>query len=161
MGLDTALYVAENLYPAVPHDERRDVLVPPDFMTEMVKRGWTGNKAGQGFYKKQRGEGGKPEYAVLDYNTMEYRPSQKVRFPSIDAAKAIEDTADRIRALVYGRDRVGEFLWKTISANLIYTANRIPESHYFVETNRAATGSQAVSRFRTMYPWPGRKAASG
>lgn len=127
VGLDTALYVAENLYPAVPDDERRDVLVPPDFMREMVKRGWTGNKAGQGFYKKRRGEGGKTEYAVLDYNTMEYQPAQKVRFPSIDAAKAVEDTAERIRTLVYGKDRVGEFLWKTVSANLIYTANRIPE----------------------------------
>ncbi|HTF36791.1 MAG TPA: 3-hydroxyacyl-CoA dehydrogenase family protein, partial [Blastocatellia bacterium] len=30
VGLDTALYVAENLYPAVPNDERRDALVPPD-----------------------------------------------------------------------------------------------------------------------------------
>ena len=127
VGLDTALYVAENLYPAVPNDERRDVLVPPDFMREMVKRGWVGNKAGQGFYKKQRGEGGKTEYAVLDYNTMEYKPAQKVRFPSIDAAKAVEDTAERIRMLVYGKDRVAEFLWKTVSANLIYTANRIPE----------------------------------
>src|SRR5439155_14387238 len=116
VGLDTALYVAQNLYPAVPNDERREVLVPPDFMTEMVKRGWTGNKAGQGFYKKQRGEGGRPEYAVLDYNTMEYRPAQKVRFPSLDGAKTIEDTAERIRSLVYGNDRVGAFLWKTISA---------------------------------------------
>ena len=127
VGLDTALYVAENLHAAVPDDEKRDVLVPPDFMREMVKRGWTGNKAGQGFYKKQRGEGGKTEYAVLDYNSMEYKPAQKVRLPSLDAAKAIEDTAERIRTLVYGKDRVGEFLWKTISANLIYAANRIPE----------------------------------
>ncbi|MFY9573905.1 MAG: 3-hydroxyacyl-CoA dehydrogenase NAD-binding domain-containing protein, partial [Blastocatellia bacterium] len=127
VGLDTALYVAENLYPAVPDDEKRDFLVPPDFMREMVKRGWTGNKAGQGFYKKERGEGGKTEYAVLDYTTMEYKPAVKVRFPALDAAKTIEDTAERVRTLVYGRDRVGEFLWKTISANLIYAANRIPE----------------------------------
>ena len=127
VGLDTALYVADNLHPAVPSDERRDDLIPPDFMREMVKRGWTGNKAGQGFYKKVRGEGGKAEYQVLDYNTLEYKPSQKVRFPSLDAAKTIDDTAERIRTLVYGKDRVGEFLWKTISANLIYAANRIPE----------------------------------
>lgn len=127
VGLDTALYVADNLYAAVPGDEKRDILVPPEFMRDMVKRGWTGNKGGQGFYKKQRGEGGKTEYLVLDYNTMDYRPAQKVRFPSIDAAKATEDTAERIRTLVYGKDRVGEFLWKTISANLIYAANRIPE----------------------------------
>jgi 3-hydroxyacyl-CoA dehydrogenase len=127
VGLDTALYVSDNLYAAVPDDEKRDVLIPPDFLREMVKRGWTGNKAGQGFYKKQRGEGGKTEYWVLDYTTMEYRPTQKVRFPSIDAVKSNESTAERIRALIYGKDRVGEFLWKTVSQNLIYTANRVPE----------------------------------
>jgi len=127
VGLDTALYVAENLYQAVPDDEKRDVLEPPDFMGEMVKRGWTGNKAGQGFYKKVKGEGGKTEYQVLDYNNLEYKPAQKVRFPSLDAAKTIDDLAERIRTLVYGKDRVGEFLWKTISANLIYAGNRIPE----------------------------------
>jgi 3-hydroxyacyl-CoA dehydrogenase len=127
VGLDTALYVADNLYRAVPNDEKRDQLVPPDLLREMVKRGWTGNKAGQGFYKKQRGEGGKTEYWVLDPATMEYKPGQKIRIPSLDAARQIEDTAERVRALVFGKDRVGEFLWKTISANLIYAANRIPE----------------------------------
>ncbi|MFP5260331.1 MAG: 3-hydroxyacyl-CoA dehydrogenase/enoyl-CoA hydratase family protein [Blastocatellia bacterium] len=127
VGLDTALYVAENLYAAVPEDEKRDVLVPPDFLREMVKRGWTGNKAGQGFYKKQKGEGGRTEYWALDYKAMEYRPSQKVRFPSIEAVKSVEDAAERIRALVYGKDRVGEFLWKTMSQNLVYAANRVPE----------------------------------
>jgi 3-hydroxyacyl-CoA dehydrogenase len=127
VGLDTALYVAENLYPMVPHDEKRDVLVPPDFLREMVKRGWTGNKAGQGFYKKVRGEGGKTEYWVIDYKTLEYHPSEKVRLPALEAARAIDDKAERIRTLIYGKDRVGEFLWKTVSANLIYAANRIPE----------------------------------
>jgi 3-hydroxyacyl-CoA dehydrogenase len=127
VGLDTSLYVADNLYKAVPDDEMRDVLVPPDFLRDMVARGWIGNKAGQGFYKRQKGEGGKTEYLVLDYKEMQYRPPQKVRFPSIDAARSIEDTAERIRVLIYGKDRVGEFLWKTTSANLIYAANRIPE----------------------------------
>jgi 3-hydroxyacyl-CoA dehydrogenase len=127
VGLDTALYVADNLRREVPGDEKRDVLVAPDLLREMVKRGWTGNKAGQGFYKKQRGEGGKIEYWVLDPATMEYKPAQKIHIPSLDAARQIEDIAERVRTLVYGKDRVGEFLWKTISANLIYTANRIPE----------------------------------
>ena len=59
---------------------------------------------------------------------MEHKPAPKGSdFHHSNAAKAIEDTAERIRTLVYGKDRVGEFLWKTISANLIYTANRIPE----------------------------------
>lgn len=127
VGLDTALYVADNLYNAVPDDEMRDVLVAPDFLREMVRRGWIGNKAGQGFYKKKKGEGGKTEYWALDYVEMEHRPAQKARFPSIEAAKSIEDTAERIRTLIYGKDRVGEFLWKTVSQNLVYAANRVGE----------------------------------
>src|SRR5215471_8688326 len=127
VGLDVSLYVADNLYKAVPGDERREVLVPPDFLRDMVKRGWIGNKAGQGFYKKQKGESGASEYWVLDYKAMEYRAPAKVRFPSIETAKPIEDTAERIRTLIYGKDRVGEFLWRTISQNLVYAANRIPE----------------------------------
>ncbi|HYP28643.1 MAG TPA: 3-hydroxyacyl-CoA dehydrogenase/enoyl-CoA hydratase family protein [Blastocatellia bacterium] len=127
VGLDTSLYVADNLYEAVPEDEMREVLKAPDFLRELVKRGSTGNKAGQGFYRKTKGEGGKPEFWALDYTTLEYKPPQKFRAPSIDAAKAIEDPKERVRTLVYGKDRVGEFLWKTISGNLIYAANRVPE----------------------------------
>jgi len=127
VGLDTALYVADNLYKAVPGDESRSTLVAPDFLRELVNRGWTGNKAGQGFYKKQKGEGGKTEYWVLDYKEMDYRPANRVKFPSIEAAKPIENTGERIKTLVYGKDRVGEFLWKVISQNLVYAANRIPE----------------------------------
>jgi 3-hydroxyacyl-CoA dehydrogenase len=123
VGLDVALQVAENLRRAAPHDERSDVLNPPDFLREMAKRGLIGNKAGAGFYKKV-GEG---EYWVLNYETMEYRPQRKVDFASVRAAKTIEDTAERIRTLIYSGDRAGEFLWKLTSENLLYAANRIPE----------------------------------
>jgi 3-hydroxyacyl-CoA dehydrogenase len=127
VGLDVSLYVADNLYKAVPNDERRADLQAPEFLRELVKRGWTGNKAGQGFYKKTRGEGGKTKYQVLDYKTLEYKPAQKVSAPSIEAAKQLATPAERIRALIYNDDRVGQFLWKTTSQNLIYAANRIPE----------------------------------
>lgn len=127
VGLDVSLYVADNLYKAVPNDERRADLQSPEFLRELVKRGWTGNKAGQGFYKKTRGEGGKTEYQVLDYRTMEYRPVQKFSTPTIEAAKQLATPGERIRALIYNDDRVGQFLWKTTSQNLIYSANRIPE----------------------------------
>ncbi|MEW6131006.1 MAG: 3-hydroxyacyl-CoA dehydrogenase/enoyl-CoA hydratase family protein [Acidobacteriota bacterium] len=127
VGLDVSLYVADNLYKAVPNDEQREMLVAPDFLREMVKRKMLGNKTGGGFYKKVRGEGGKPEYQVLDYKTLEYRASQKFSSPSIEAAKQLESPAERLRALIYNDDRVGQFLWKTLSRNLIYAMNRIPE----------------------------------
>jgi 3-hydroxyacyl-CoA dehydrogenase len=45
--------------------ERADAPLP-GFVSEMVKRGWLGNKSGQGFYKKPN--------LVLDWRTLEYSP---------------------------------------------------------------------------------------
>jgi 3-hydroxyacyl-CoA dehydrogenase len=64
---------------------------------------------------------------VIDYETLEYRPQKKTNFASVAAASSLEDTAERIRALLSSEDRAGEFLWKLISENLLYAASRIPE----------------------------------
>ena len=55
-------------------------VTPGGFSTvlqEIVKRGWLGDKAGQGFYKKTRGADGKEQRLVLDLKTFEYRPLAK------------------------------------------------------------------------------------
>lgn len=128
-GLDTFIYVAQNLYENVPNDEQRDIFKVPDLMKRMFERGWLGDKSGQGFYKKVKGKGGKggSEILALDYKTMDYRPQIKPEFPSLDAAKNIEDIRERVRTLIYGKDRVGSFLWKIIGDTLVYAANRAPE----------------------------------
>ena len=87
VGLDTFAHVAKNLYENAPNDERREVFKVPDFVQKMIDKKWLGNKTGQGFYKRIKTEAGK-EKLVLDYKTLEYRPAQKVKFPSLDAAKA-------------------------------------------------------------------------
>jgi len=138
VGLDVLAHVAKNLYEAVPEDPERDVYIAPEFVNQMVSRGLLGNKTKGGFYKKQKGEGDKPEFWTLDYATLEYSPSQKVKLPSLDAAKNIEDTSARIKALVWGKDRASAFLWKTTIRTLIYAANRIPEiADTIVEIDRA------------------------
>ncbi len=63
---------------------------------------------------------------MLDYKTMEYRPSQKVKYPSLDAAKAASG-ADKAKALIYAEDRAGQFAWKVTGESLLYAAKRIPE----------------------------------
>jgi hypothetical protein len=40
--------------------------------------------------------------------TLDYRPSEKVKLPSLDMAKNIEDAPERIKALTWGKDRVGD-----------------------------------------------------
>jgi 3-hydroxyacyl-CoA dehydrogenase len=127
VGLDVLVHVNKNLYPAVPDDEDRDVFLVPDVINTMLEKKLLGDKTKGGFYKKGTDADGKRQILELDLNTFEYKPQEKTKFPSLDAAKAIEDTDKRINKLVWGDDRVGEFLWKTMSRTFRYSANRIPE----------------------------------
>lgn len=141
VGLDVGGHVIKNLYEALPEDAEREVFVAPEFLTQMIGRGLLGNKTKGGFYRKQTGDikgGGKKEIWAIDPATLEYRPSQKVKLPALDVAKNIEDLSERLKALVWGKDRVGAFLWKTMSRTFRYTANLIPEiADTIVEIDRA------------------------
>ncbi len=138
VGLDVFSHVIKNLYEALPEDAEREMFVAPEFLTKMVAGGILGNKTQGGFYKKQKGDGDKREIWTLNTATLEYRPAQKVKMPSLEMAKNIEDTAERIKTLVWGKDRAGAFLWKTLSRTLRYAAARIPEiADNIVEIDRA------------------------
>lgn len=127
VGLDVLAHVNNNLYPAIPDDEDREVFKLPELITQMLDKKLLGDKTDGGFYKKTKNAEGKTEILELDRESFEYKPQQKTRFASLDAAKSIEDLPTRIRTLVRGDDNVGEFLWKTMSRLFIYSANRIPE----------------------------------
>jgi 3-hydroxyacyl-CoA dehydrogenase len=132
VGLDVLVHVVKNIYETAPNDESREMYKVPAMVEEMTKRGWLGDKTGQGFYKKVRGEGEK-EILTLDVNTMEYRPRQKARFASLEMGKAIEDTRERLRALVSPSldgqkgDKAQQFIWGGLSEMCLYAARRVPE----------------------------------
>jgi 3-hydroxyacyl-CoA dehydrogenase len=128
VGLDVFTHVIRNLFDALPDDEEREMFVAPEFLTKMVQRGLLGNKTKGGFYRKKAGEGGKPEIWTIDRATLEYRPTEKVKLPALEVAKNVEDASERIKSLIWAKDRVGAFLWKTFSRTLNYAAKRIPES---------------------------------
>jgi 3-hydroxyacyl-CoA dehydrogenase len=126
-GIDTLAHVVKNTYENCPNDEQRAVFVMPDTVNQMIAKGWTGDKAGQGFYKKSKGAGGEKEILAIDLKTLEYRPKQEVRFESLGAARGVEDVGQRIKTVLAGTDRAAEFAWKVTRDTLIYAANRIPE----------------------------------
>ena len=143
VGLDVLVHVVKNIYETAPNDESREMYKVPALVEEMTKRGWLGDKTGQGFYKKMKGEGEK-EILTLDVNTMEYRPRQKARFASLEMGKAIEDTRERLRALVgpllegQKGDKAQQFLWGGLSEMCLYAARRMPEiSDNVVDVDRA------------------------
>ncbi len=143
VGLDVLVHVVRNIYETAPNDESREMYKVPALVEEMAKRGWLGDKTGQGFYKKVKGEGEK-EILTLDVNTMEYRPRQKARFASLEMGKAIEDTRERLRGLVgpvlegQKGDKAQQFLWGALSEMCLYAARRVPEiSDNVVDVDRA------------------------
>jgi 3-hydroxyacyl-CoA dehydrogenase len=137
VGLDVWGFVGTNLYELVPNDLWRDRFLPLEFQKKMIERKWLGDKTGQGFYKKS-GKADAREILVLDWKTLEYQPLQKPRFPSVEAARNIEDLGERLRTLLRSNDRAGRFLWKVLSDLFVYCAEMIPEiSDRIVEIDRA------------------------
>lgn len=135
VGLDVWGFVGENLYHAVPDDPWRDRFLIDPTHKQMMANGWLGDKSGQGYYKKV---GPNKEIHAINLKTLEYAPAAKVKFPSAEEAKQIEDLPARLRKLVAGTDRVGSFLWSLYSDLFIYCAERIPEiSDRCVEIDRA------------------------
>jgi len=139
VGLDVLVHVVRNIYDNIPGDESREVYRVPAFVEEMISRGWLGDKTAGGFYKRVK-KGGDPasssggsEILALDWRKMEYRPRQKAKFPSIEAGKQIEDTRERLRALVApaldgkGGDNANRLLWGSLSETCLYAARRAPE----------------------------------
>lgn len=127
VGLDTLVLVANGLKDNCPNDEEKEFFKLPGYVAKMVENGWLGSKSKQGFYKKVTNEAGKSEILALDLKTLEYRPSEKVKFPTLEMAKPIEDLKQRTKMLFMGMDKAGTFYRKLFGGLFAYVTNRIPE----------------------------------
>ncbi len=155
-GIDVLAHVSRNLAERLDSPEDRAVFELPALVAAMVERGWIGAKAGQGFYKKAA-DG---QILTLDPSSMEYRPKQAVRLPSLDAARSIDDVGERIRTLLKGDDKVGRFLRATLIPTLEYTERVAPHiAHDRTDIDNAMRWGfgWALGPFETM-PYAGREA---
>jgi 3-hydroxyacyl-CoA dehydrogenase len=122
VGLDTLLYVAENLYSMIPDDEQRQIFQVPSLLHKLVETGTLGAKSGQGFYKKVKGE-----ILSLNPTSLTYEPAKPMRLGNVDALQQMSDLPARLRKLYGDRSRAGQFFRQSILATLSYSACRIPE----------------------------------
>ncbi len=133
VGLDTLMHVTRNCFDALPGDERRDVFDPPAVLRTLVEKKWLGSKTRQGFYKKVG-----DQILQLDLKTLEYGPQTKPRFPSLGAARGVDDVDERMRRILAGDDRAAALARTVIYETLIYSANRLGEiADDIVEIDRA------------------------
>jgi 3-hydroxyacyl-CoA dehydrogenase len=136
VGLDVLGHVVRNATTNI-HDERGDLKLP-QFFLQMLERKWLGDKTKGGFYRKEKRDGTR-EILALDWKTLEYHPSQRPKFPSLEMAKTVEDLPERLGMLLApSKDKAGIFLWSALSDLWTYAANRIGEiADSVVEIDRA------------------------
>jgi 3-hydroxyacyl-CoA dehydrogenase len=128
VGLDIAVGVAQNLYEAVPEDEAREELKPPEKLEEMLEKDLLGNKSGAGFYKRDK-RGGKTVFDVLDLETFEHHPAENPEIPVGKEAQEQGDLASRLRFLVEkaDEDRHARYIRDTLLPYMAYASRRVPE----------------------------------
>ncbi len=125
-GLDTTVHVADNLYQNVPDDAQREIFRMPEVVREMIRRGWLGEKSGQGFYKRVKSPTGESTILELNLKTLEYEPQQKVRYPSLGAARNFSDPVQRMLTILAADDRAGQLARETTADSLRYAATLAP-----------------------------------
>ena len=129
VGFDVHVFVARNLYSAIPDDPARDVLIhakAQQLSEVMMERQWLGRKTDRGFYHMRR-VNGKRELWALDLAAMEHKPPHIVRFDCVEQLRKIQPVGKRLRQLITGDDRAGRYLWHLFAFYLSYASQRVPE----------------------------------
>ena len=121
-GIDILGHVIRDLHERLANPIAGGAFVVPPVVEQRLSRGMTGEKSGQGFYKRVKGKDGESQILTIDPATLDYRPRQAPRLGSLDAAATIADTGERIKKLFEGKDKVGQFLRETLAPTLVYTA---------------------------------------
>lgn len=128
VGIDVLAHVAQNFFDRVT-DERPDLALP-NFVKTMLANKWLGDKTRQGFYRKAKGQSGEEERLGLDWKTLEYRPSERAKFPAIDMAKNAESIQERLPMLLGGdpkKDKAAAFYWQILPDLWNYSTHRLGE----------------------------------
>ena len=132
VGIDVLAHVSTNFSAQAEsiRDERAEVRLP-DFIKQMLEKKWLGDKSKQGFYKKEgKDDQGRDLRHVLDWQSLDYKPSARPKFSALEMAKNVESTAARIPQLLHAdprSDKAAAFYWPLLTELFNYSANRVPE----------------------------------
>ena len=107
-------------YETAVDDEMREQWQLPQWILDMVAKGYLGEKTGGSFFREKR-------TLVIDPATLEYRPWQDPRQPSLAEANKISDPVERVRKFISFDDAAARFGWDLLAATFVYSANRVPE----------------------------------
>ena len=126
VGVDILLDICDNTRAALESRQEKDAFAPPDYLREMRRRNWLGNKSGQGFYLRER-SGSESRILELDTDKMQYAKRRQNFDGSLEKIASIGDAGERLRTLVGSPDASGLFAWRILSQLLAFSAAKVGE----------------------------------
>jgi 3-hydroxyacyl-CoA dehydrogenase len=121
IGIDLMPLIAKAMLATLPaEDAFRKTYALPGLVEKMIAEGYTGRKGKGGFYRLQT-SGGKKAKEAIDLATGEYRPENKPKLESVEAAKA------GLAALFMHPDIGGQYAASVMGRTLHYAASLVPE----------------------------------
>ena len=126
VGIDTFYFVSNNVHEKLTDTSEKHIFKVPQLLEDIVSKGWIGEKAGQGFYKKVKTDQGK-QILSLNLRTYDYELSTRPKGASLEAAKLAKGTPKKLKALLSGGDKYSELAWNVLKHMLIYSAEKVGE----------------------------------
>lgn len=122
VGIDLMPHIGKAMLQLLPEsDAFHRMYQEPELIRKMIADGYTGRKGKGGFYRMNKGEGGKKVKEAINLQTGEYAPAKKPKLESVQAARA------GLIALVGHPDIGGQYAQAVLLKTLHYAASLIPE----------------------------------
>ena len=121
VGLDVMQDIASNLQQRCPSDTHTEALAAPRSVEFLLEKGWIGEKAGQGFFRRN----GK-DILSLDLVTHSYRERIEPTLPALLELGSLP-LAERLAQSIRRKDVVGEFMRLYLHPLLSYAQTLAPE----------------------------------
>ncbi len=114
IGLDVMRDIAQHLVERCSDDTQSKTLELTGSLYSLLARGWIGDKAGHGYYRRE----GK-ELFTLDLTTLAYRNNREPSLPDLERLSKLP-LGERLKQGLECRSEVGEYLREYLPASLRY-----------------------------------------
>ncbi len=123
VGNDTGTKVMMGIKENCPNDEQAGAFEVPNYVQFLLDNKFFGNKSKKGYYYKDE----KRNSFSLRLDTLQYEPTGKPKFASLDAAKKVESLKEKVNAFIKADDKGAQLVKRSLAGLFAYVSNRVPE----------------------------------
>ena len=123
VGNDTGTKVMMGIKENCPNDEQAGAFEVPKYVQYLLDNKFFGNKTKKGYYYKDE----KRNSFSLRLDTLQYEPTGKPKFATLDAAKKVENLSEKVNAFIKADDKGAQLVKRSLAGLFAYVSNRVPE----------------------------------